>query len=248
MNPNDRSGERNTGPERVEDSTRGTQLDRFFDGDLSREETAAMLARLRSDPARMRRFGATQGLVDRLREPIEYPDLTDRILCEAETRGAFQRRPFWSRQARAGGLGFAAALAMVGGAWVLFGVLGGDGDLGDAGPDRAAGRDAGPALPMTDKDGLLLHPDLAWEPDVRIDKDLAGQDLVPRLTLEDADSPLWLRVPPADHVHDGAGQVPPGRLLTPGDVDRWRIGPTERAFLKPSRDRDERDKEDSGAR
>lgn len=251
MKRSDRSGDNHTSSDSTGDHPQGTELDRFFDGELSREQTAAMLDRLRSDPARMRRFGATQGVVERLREPLQHPDLTDRILHEAEERGAFRRPPFWRRHARTGGLGFAAALAMAVGAWVLFAGLGGGNGTTGVGPGTLTDRDTGPALLLPDEavpGHPSIHPDLVWEPGVKIDKEMGGQDLAPRLTLEDGEVPDWLRLPSTEHAHDGAGHLPPGRLLIPGSVDQWRIGPTERAFLKSSRERKDRDEQEDGGR
>jgi len=97
-------------------------VDRFFDRELTRGESAGLFESFNADPESARRFVQTQRMIDALREPVRVPDLTRSILSKINEQTPdtplLSRRGV--RQVRVGRLAATAALvALIAGAFVM---------------------------------------------------------------------------------------------------------------------------------
>lgn len=64
-------------------------IDRLLDGGLSREQSQELLRSLRRDSRACEDLARTRICIERLREPVEAPDLTDSILSRVHARRRF---------------------------------------------------------------------------------------------------------------------------------------------------------------
>ena len=90
-------------------------VEQFFDRELDEGSREKLFAMMRDDLPRCAEVAKTQRLISMLREPVEAPDLTDRIMSRMEQRHAFLPERL-RRMVKAGRLAAAAFL--------LFAVLG----------------------------------------------------------------------------------------------------------------------------
>lgn len=100
----------------------GHLVDRFFDRELTRGESAGLFESFNADSASAKRFVQTQRMIDALREPVRAPDLTRSILSRMNEQSPdtplLSRRGV--RQVRVGRFVAAAALvAIIAGAFVM---------------------------------------------------------------------------------------------------------------------------------
>lgn len=91
-------------------------IDRLLDGGLSREQSQELLREIRRDAGACEDLARTRLCLDRLREPVDAPDMTDAILSRAHSRRRFlpqagRRFVTVGRVAVAAGLVGAVALA-----------------------------------------------------------------------------------------------------------------------------------------
>lgn len=94
-------------------------VDRFFDRELTRAESAKLFDSLRADPEAARDLVQTQRALDALRRPVQTPDLSRAILAKVNGRTPLLTRR-GVRHIRVGRLVSAAALvAVIAGAFVI---------------------------------------------------------------------------------------------------------------------------------
>ncbi len=85
--PGDRRDRQRSRPRAPVDSAK--LIDALLDDDLSEERSRQVLRRLRNDPAACEDLARTRIGIERLREPIETPDLSDAILARVHVRRRF---------------------------------------------------------------------------------------------------------------------------------------------------------------
>ncbi|MDQ7012472.1 MAG: hypothetical protein Q9O74_01085 [Planctomycetota bacterium] len=85
--PDRRKDQQHARPGSAADSAK--LIDALLDDDLSEERSRQVLRRLRDDPAACEDLARTRIGIERLREPIETPDLTDAILARVHVRRRF---------------------------------------------------------------------------------------------------------------------------------------------------------------
>lgn len=112
MTPDRAHNQRRDGARRDADH----EIDRLLDGGLSREQSQDLLRAIRADARACEDLARTRICVERLREPVAAPDLTDAILSRVHLRRRFlpqhgRRLVTVGRVAAAAGLVGAVALA-----------------------------------------------------------------------------------------------------------------------------------------
>ncbi len=106
--PRDSTGPAQGSPGRIPDHL----VDRFFDRELTRAESASLFEALRSDPAAAREIVGTQRAIDALRQPLKTPDLSRSILARVDRHSPLLTRRS-VRHVRVGRLVSAACLLLI---------------------------------------------------------------------------------------------------------------------------------------